>query len=102
LYAVGAVRALFVVGDFGAERAAREGMRRIASDADGAATFDRDEHRARVGTIVRAGRANYFAFLFVNHTVQLCVSAEYPYNLPDGNYGTNFRTERARRATQNH
>src|SRR5215831_15792599 len=52
------IRSLDVAIDLGAKKAARERMLRIAGDANGAAGFHGDEHRARVGAVVRARAAN--------------------------------------------
>jgi hypothetical protein len=54
VYAVRAVRALFVIRDLGAEESARDRMQRITRDAHRSTILDRDEHRARIGTIMRA------------------------------------------------
>ena len=54
-HALGVVGALGVTADLGAQRAVRGRVRRVALDANGAATLDRDAHRAGVGAIVRAG-----------------------------------------------
>ena len=56
--ATAVVRALDVAIHLCAEEAARERMIGIAGDADGATILDRDEHRARVGAIVRTGTAH--------------------------------------------
>jgi hypothetical protein len=52
------MRALLVVGYFRAEKAAREGMIGVAGNLHGAAIFHRDEHGARIGAIMRAGRTH--------------------------------------------
>ena len=52
------VRPLQILRDFGAQKAARDRMLRIARDADGPAVFNRDQHRAGVGTVVRADGAD--------------------------------------------
>src|ERR1043165_8250292 len=54
LDALRAVRALVIVGDFGAERPARKRMTGIARDPHRAPAFDRYEHRASVRAIVWA------------------------------------------------
>ena len=52
--AIGGVGALEVVRDLGAQRAVGERHRRVALDLRRDAVFDRDEHRAGVGAVVRA------------------------------------------------
>jgi hypothetical protein len=58
--AVGVIGALDVSIHFRAEKSLREWMFGIASDAHGASVLDGDEHRARVGAVVRA-RGTYDA-----------------------------------------
>jgi predicted dithiol-disulfide oxidoreductase (DUF899 family) len=67
LDAVGAVRALVVVGDLRAERAAREGVCRVARDRDGAAVLDLHEHGAGVRAVVRAGGADDLRVKVLRH-----------------------------------
>src|SRR5439155_26184375 len=54
------VRPLEIFRDFRAEKSLRERMFALARDAHRTAILDGDEHRASVGTIVRANRADHF------------------------------------------
>ena len=57
-HALGVVGALGVARDLGAQRAVRRRMGRIALHLHGPAVLHRDQHRAGVGAVVRAGGAN--------------------------------------------
>ena len=58
-HALGGVGALEVAGDLGAQRTVGERHRRIALDLDCHPVLHGDQHRAGVGAVVRAGRANH-------------------------------------------
>lgn len=50
---IGRIDAVQILGNFAAKESASDGMPRITLDARGPAIFNRHQHRAGVGTIVR-------------------------------------------------
>ena len=58
-HAVGRVDAVEILGNFGAEESAGDGVSGIALNFGGAAIFDGNENAAGIGTIVRAGGVDY-------------------------------------------